>query len=363
MYDPSKVIAVILAGGRGERFWPRSRRATPKQMLNITGDRPLVTETWTRIAGIIPPERILLICDPRLSTTLVRALPQLPPDNIVVEPEGRNTAAAVALAAMTVKQRWGDDALMMVLPSDHYIENSEAFVQTVKVALEVAAQGKDLVAIGLRPTRPETGYGYIEIPADHSDIMGQRIFRAIRFTEKPGAHEAMGFLRGGIHLWNSGMFFWRTDVIWDALGKNFPESVAALTDLPVNGEGRSKQLKANYGGIPKLPIDKAVMEKASNISVVEAFFPWDDMGCWESLERIKLPDEENNIVTSGEHVGVETHNCIISSTGPLVATIGVYDLVIVVENDAVLVMPKGRGEEVRKVIARISEMPEHKNLL
>ncbi len=363
MYDPNKVIAVILAGGRGERFWPRSRRATPKQMLNITGDRPLVAETWSRIEGIIPPERILLICDPRLSTTLVRALPQLPPDNIIVEPEGRNTAASVALAALVVKQRWGDDALMMVLPSDHYIENSEAFIKTVKVALEVAAQGKDLVTIGLRPTRPETGYGYIEIPSDHTDIAGQRIFRAIRFTEKPGVHEAMGFLRGGVHLWNSGMFFWRADVIWEALGKHFPESINALTDLPINGEGRSKQLKANYTEIPKLPIDKAVMEKANNISVVEAFFPWDDMGCWESLERIKVPDEENNIVMSGEHVGIETHNCIISSTGPLVATVGVYDLVIVVENDAVLVMPKGRGEEVRKVIARIGEMPEHKHLL
>jgi mannose-1-phosphate guanylyltransferase len=364
MFNPEKVVAVVLAGGRGERFWPRSRRATPKQLLNITSERPLVLETWDRIKHITPNERIILVSDPRLTTSLVRVLPDLLPDNVIVEPEGRNTAASVALAASVVKERWGNDALMMVLPSDHYISNVQAFAKAVNAALTVAAEGCDLVTLGMRPTRPETGYGYIEIPSEARDVDGQHVYRVIRFTEKPGMHQAIMFLQGGMHLWNSGMFFWRVDVIWSALEQHFPAATNALVNLPCNdGENRSRILAQNYSCIPREPIDRAVMEKASNISVVDAYFPWDDVGNWESLERIKEPDNERNIVVSGEHVSIDTYNCIINSTGPLVATIGVNDLIIVAEKDAILVFPKGRGEEVKKIVEKLGEMGDKRNLL
>lgn len=364
MFNPEKVVAVVLAGGRGERFWPRSRRATPKQLLNITSERPLVLETWDRIKHITPSERIILVSDPRLTTSLVRVLPDLLPDNVIVEPEGRNTAASVALAASVVKERWGNDALMMVLPSDHYISNVQAFAKAVKAALNVAAEGCDLVTLGMRPTRPETGYGYIEIPSEARDVDGQHVYRVIRFTEKPGMHQAITFLQGGMHLWNSGMFFWRVDVIWSALEQHFPAATNALVNLPGNdGENRTRILAQNYSCIPREPIDRAVMEKASNISVVDAYFPWDDVGNWESLERIKEPDNERNIVVSGEHVSIDTYNCIINSAGPLVATIGVNDLIIVAEKDAILVFPKGRGEEVKKIVEKLNEMGDKRNLL
>lgn len=343
--------AVILCGGRGERFWPASRRRMPKQFIRLFGPKSLTRQTSERIANLCPRSHQLFVT-PREFVPLITAELKLPRRNLLLEPYGRNTAPAIALAAVHLS-RSDPDGIMVVLPADHLITRRREFLAATRLAVKMAQRGL-LVTFGIRPTRPDTGYGYVQYGRRLCGSDTLAAHEVVAFREKPDAVTARRYLREKVYLWNSGMFVWRVEDILAAFKQCLPEFHDELLRYARTiGTSRETQaLERLYRGAPSISVDYAVMEKAENVAVVRADFDWDDVGSWLALTR-HLPEDQDGNVRRGLSVVKDTHCCVIDSGAGLVACLGVRDLVIVRSGDAVLVAHKDSLADIRELLKQV----------
>jgi len=336
------VKAVIMAGGKGERFWPLSKEKFPKQLLSLIGKKSLLQETVDRLQPFIPPQDILVVTRRSLARAIERQLPQLPRKNIISEPVGRNTAPCIGLAAKMIKE----DVIMVVLPADHIIKPRGKFLGTLKKAVTLAKETENLITIGIKPTYPATGYGYIEAGNKEK----RQVFRVKRFVEKPDKKKAERFLKSGRFFWNSGMFVWKKSVILKAIRRHMPSLYQRLQMIS------SKNISKLYPGLPNVSIDYGIMEKTKNSLLIPADFSWEDLGSWESLDRFLSHDEKNAIM--GRVSTIDSQNCIMVNRKGLLSAIGVSDLIVVSTEDVTLVFPKGKGQQVKKLVEKLRRDPK-----
>jgi len=349
--------AVIMAGGSGTRFWPRSRMDTPKQLLQLYGDRTMLQHTMARLAPLVAPERTLVVTNELQATRVAQQLPDLPARQIVAEPCGRDTAACIGLAATLIHCQ-DPDGTMVVTPADQLIEPAAEFRKTIEVAARYVERSPDsFVTFGIRPTYPATGYGYVHRGELAEADDGINVYRVRRFREKPDQDLAEQFVQSGDYLWNSGIFVWRVEAILRALDEFTPELGAGLKRIR-DALGTSEQervIAREYDHLERISIDYAVMERARDVCVVEAPYRWDDLGSWKALERLHSAGDADNTLM-GTHCGIDTHGCIVSSDGKhLVATLGVNDLIIVHSADATLVANKHEEGAIRKLVEKLRE--------
>jgi len=356
-----KAYAVILAGGRGERFWPMSRRGFPKQFLNLFGRESLVQMTSRRVAPVCPLPFQRFVIDRPQGKVLARQL-KLTKQNFVFEPFGRNTAPAIALAAAYVARR-DPESVMAVLPADHLIEDAKSFQSALRFAIGVADRGR-LVTFGIRPERPDTNYGYIEVGPLLARSGVKKAFGVRRFREKPDAKQARQFLKQGNFWWNSGMFVWRTDVFLNAVERCMPEFFTDLLRFQrfIGTAREASELERMYARVKPESVDYAIMEKSSNVAVIPAGFDWDDVGSWLALERHFPKDPAANVAV-GESVRLDSRDCLTMSDAGLVALVGCRDLIVVRTADAVFVCHKDKAGEVKKLLAGMQEDPKMKRYL
>lgn len=346
------LYAVIMAGGAGKRFWPLSRRDRPKQLLPLgRGEGSLLARTAARIAPSIAPERTYVVTSEHLAEVTRAELPQLPPENVLAEPAARNTAPCIGWAAATIRRR-DPDAVLAVLPADHEIGDEPEFLRVLELAAS-ATDGGRLVTVGLTPTRPETGYGYIEM----AETVAPGVHAARRFVEKPSRARAEGFVAAGNFLWNGGLFFFRADAILAAIDKSLPGLGAALRDFDgaaARGE-EDALVRARYGELPSVSIDHGVMEKAEHVLVVPADFGWSDLGSWVTAWEQADKDGAGNAAPTGT-VLLDSERCYVRApSGKRVALVGLRDVVVVDTEDALLVMPRERAQDVKRVVEQLGE--------
>ena len=349
------MFAVIMAGGKGARFWPRSRERMPKHLLDILGERTIIRETVDRIRPLVPAERTLIVTGRSHAAELIRQLPDIPPENILIEPVGRNTAPCIGLAALHILRRV-PDAVMLVLPSDHRIGDEAAYRRVLQTAAGAAAQGDPLVTIGIPPTGPETGYGYIEQGERFSGSGTDGIYRVRSIREKPPREQAEHFLAQGGFSWNSGMFVWKASTIIKTIGQFLPDLWQGLLEIrEALGTDREEEVVGTiYAGLKSVSIDYGVMEKAKDVLVIPGAFGWSDLGSWDTLWEVSKKDENGNAVR-GAFIGIDAADSLIHSAGKLVALVGVKDLLVVETNDALLICRRGRSQDVRKIVETLEK--------
>jgi mannose-1-phosphate guanylyltransferase len=340
-------FVVVIAGGAGTRFWPAGRAARPKQLLPIASERTMLAETIDRSSPLAPPSNTFVITTRLQAEATRRECARLPRENVLPEPLMRNTAAAIALAAERIRRRSGD-GVMIVMPADHVIRPLDRFLAIFRAAAARARLGESLLTIGIQPTGPATGYGYIEAGEEIARSEGEPVRKVISFKEKPDLQTAAGFLRTGRYFWNSGTFVWKVSAILRAIETHLPGHAALLRSIP-DGPEIPEEVYARFENVP---IDVGVMEKAQNVEVIPADFQWDDVGSWLAMARLNPKDADGNVVR-GRHVGIETRHCVLVGDGHLLATIGVEDLIVVHTPDATLICPKSRAEEVKAIVARL----------
>ena len=348
--------AIVMAGGSGTRFWPASRTALPKQLLPLAGDRTLIEDTVARVAGLVPPERTMVVTAARLLAAVRRQLPQVPEIGLVGEPCKRDTAPCIGLAALLVA-RHDPDATLVVMPSDHVIRPAEAFQAAIRQAesLVAAAPGR-LVTFGVRPTYPAESFGYIQqgepLPVAPGDAPAHAV---ASFKEKPPAAVARDYLAAGNYLWNAGIFVWKAGTILSALAERQPECLAHLRAIAAawDSPDRDRVFAEEFAAIRGISIDYAVLEHASDVVVIEAPFGWDDLGGWSAVARQRQADERGNTFV-GRHLDIDSRGTIVQADdGHLVVTLGLEDMLVVHTPDATLVADRAREEEVRKVVAEL----------
>ncbi|AZR73785.1 mannose-1-phosphate guanylyltransferase [Anoxybacter fermentans] len=341
------VSAVIMAGGLGTRFWPKSRIDNPKQFLKFFEDITMIQATVRRVAKIFPAEKIYIVTNSEFAPRIYNEIPEIPKENVLIEPFRRDTAACVGLAAVKISLS-DPEEVMVVLPSDHYIGDETEFAKTLEIAVELAKEKDCLTTLGIKPTRPETGYGYIKIGERLSLDVDKPIYRVKEFTEKPDLKLAREFYTRSDYFWNSGIFIWKINVILDHISSFLPHLYQGLMKIK-NAMGTKKEeevLKEEYSTFIPISIDYGIMEKASEVYMVLASFVWDDMGNWAALERIMKSDKDGNIVM-GFHLGYDTKNCIISNNDKFIATLGIENLIIIETEDVILICNKNRAQEVK----------------
>jgi mannose-1-phosphate guanylyltransferase len=339
--------AVILAGGRGTRFWPRSRRRLPKQLLPVVGETSLLQQTVERLAPLVPPERIWILTNQILREQTLRQVPGIPPRQVIAEPVQRNTGPAIALAAHLIRSQ-DPQAVMGVFPSDHFISQPRVFLKLLERAFRAAAK-EHLIVLGIRPRWPETGYGYIEFPK--GKLTAAAPCNVVRFREKPNLAAARRFVKAGHFFWNSGMFLWRADVIARAIADNMPQTAAVIAEIPpVASSNFSAALAGRYPACQDLSIDYGVLERAGNIRGFACpDFGWNDLGSWQAVYDLMPKDEFGNVRRSPAVLGDESGN-YIDAPGKLVALIGVHDLIVVDTPDALLVCPRSQAQKVSALV-------------
>lgn len=343
-------FGVIMAGGRGERFWPVSTRELPKQFLDLTGNGTLLQQTAMRLRQIMSIEDIFVVTGTEYLEIAQTQLPNIPASNFIAEPIGRNTAPCIGLAALFI-ERLDPSANMLVVPADHYIPNVEEFIESATAALQMAEGSGELVTFGIRPTRPETGYGYIELGERVST--SSAFFRVGRFVEKPALMRAQEYLSSGNYLWNSGMFAWTVPAIRSEIALHLPEldnGLARIAELLPSG-----RWAVEFSGLPSISVDYGILERSQRVLVLPSEFAWDDVGTWTALARLHQPDEHGNVIR-GPAITEQCSNVIIESKGRLVAAMGVSDLVIVETDSVVLVCSSDRAQQVRRLAERAHEI-------
>ena len=354
--------AVIMAGGTGTRFWPESRALRPKQLLNMLGQQTMIQSTVDRLGDLVPPERVLVATTAPLAEAIAAQLPQLPGSAILVEPCKRDTAPCVGLAA-TWLLRADPDATMVMMPSDHVIADGEAFRAAIRYAAGLVEERPErIVTFGIRPTYPAEIFGYIE----RSDSLGPSspsylqppTYRVKQFCEKPKAAVAVGYLEQGTFYWNSGIFVWKARTIMEALARFEPDMYARLAQIgaAIDTPAYPAVLEREFAAIRAVSIDYAVLEHATDVVVVEASFPWDDVGSWRALGRLGGADDQGNTI-SARHLGLQTRGTIVRSTDPehVVVTLGLTDCIVVHTSDATLVANKHDEEAIRQVVKLLEE--------
>lgn len=360
----TNVYAVIMAGGAGTRFWPASRETRPKQLLPLAGGGDsLLAATVRRIAPLVPPERVYIATGTKLVEATARDLPSVPRKNLLAEPVARNTAPCIGWATATIA-RIDPEALVMVLPSDHYITDEARFLQFVQRALYSAELGR-ITTIGVKPTRPETGYGYIEFGDAVHDANGgvvPDLFDIARFVEKPDRARAEEYVRGGKHLWNAGMFFFRAKEMMSAIGACLPELASGLAkiDAAAAKGDEARELASTFPALPSVSIDVGVMEKAKRLAVVPGSFGWNDLGSWESAWELAPKDAAENALPDGSVAVDAKRNLVRDLTADggkkrVYALVGVNDVVVVETDDAVLVMSREKSQDVKAVVQELKK--------
>ena len=360
-------VAVIMAGGSGQRFWPVSRHNHPKQLLRLTSpERSLLQEAVERMSGLISPERIYVITARHLVAPIRHAGIGLPDENVIAEPCKRNTAGCLVYAAAYLMAKYDvppEDITMAVVTADHQVPDHELFLKRVEAAMAAADALEGLVTIGIKPSRVETGYGYIELPENAEPVMGHQtgrpVYRAEQFWEKPTPEDAERYVESGRFLWNSGMFFWRISSFLAEFEHANPVYADALLDLVV-AFGADDQERADgvFAELPDISIDFALLENAKDVYVAPGRFQWDDVGSWDALERT-LPSDTRGNVTLGDPILVDTEDCIVynapGAKQMAVAVVGCKDLIVVTTEDGVLVVPKSHAQDVKKAVIALKE--------
>lgn len=347
---------VILAGGGGERLWPLSSSKRPKQFLRLFGEKIMLQETVHRVSGLVSAENVYIITPRKYGSMVKEHLTGIPEGNVLEEPCGCGTAAAVGLAARFLATL-EPQAVMVVLPADHYIADVKKFKEALLAAGELAASGRWLVTLGVAPTRPEIGYGYIRCGEQIGEVRGRAVYRAICFIEKPGYEQACMFLAQGDHLWNSGMYVWRADLIPEMIKRYLPELARGLDIIgeAIGTERQDAVLEEIYPVLPQITIEYGLMARVGNVAVVPLDAGWDDVGTWPAWARYRQSDENGNVV-DGHGVLVDTEGCVVYASRHLVATLGVRDLIIVEENGRFLVCAKERAQEIKQVVTALKEV-------
>jgi mannose-1-phosphate guanylyltransferase len=347
--------AVIMAGGRGERFWPKSRQGLPKQFLRLLGDRTMLQTTVDRLQRLVEPEQIYIVTGKVYYDLVLDQVPEVPAENLILEPVGRDTAAAIGLSALAISRR-DPNGVMIVLPADHYIADEEHFCEVLRSAVAAAAPGSALVTLGITPNRPETGFGYIARGQLHDIIEGNPVYAVDRFTEKPDYQRALEYLASGNYYWNSGIFVWRADLIIDEIERRLPELHTGLLQIAgaFGAEDYDSTLLKIFTDLPKISIDYGVLEKAGNVLVLPGNFGWDDVGSWTALESYKEKDAQGNYL-EGRGVLVDTNNTLVFASDKVVVTLGVEDLIVVEERDSILICHKEHAQEIKKVISALQK--------
>lgn len=346
-----KKVVLIMAGGRGERFWPKSRKHLPKQFLSLTDDgKTLIQLTVERVLDFVDMEDVFISTNSEYKDLVKAQIEGLPEENILCEPVGRNTAPCIGLAAVYIKKKYGD-ACMIVLPSDHLIKYLKMFDRSIEEACTVAEQGSNLVTIGITPTYPETGYGYIKFNPDK--MLGQA-YEVDRFVEKPNLEVAKEYLATEEYLWNSGMFVWRISTILDNIERYIPELFGGLTKIEgaIGTEDERMIIEKEFYELPSLSVDYGILEKASGIYIIPGTFGWDDVGSWLAVSRIKKVNENGNVV-SGNVITISTKDCVIEGQKKLIAAVGLKDLIVVDTEDATLICDKNNVADIKKVIENL----------
>jgi mannose-1-phosphate guanylyltransferase len=348
---------LILAGGRGTRFWPRSRKRSAKQVLNVVGERSLIQATVERLAPVIPPERLWILTNDHLRGTIVKQLPEIPRKQVLAEPAQRNTAPAIGLAAH-ILHSLDKDAVMGVFPSDHVVGKPAVYRAVLKTAFKGAAAG-NLMVVGIQPRWPETGYGYVEFP-EGTEAGSSAIAAVQRFHEKPELAKAEQYVAAGNFYWNSGMFFWRADVLLDQLRRHLPKTATILAALPRFGARHfAAALKKSFPLCESISIDFAVMEKAAKVSGVAAGdFGWNDVGSWNAVYEL-LPRDGCGNVAALDSICLDSHNNFVDARGKVVALLGVSDLIVVDTPDALLVASRGEAQRVGEIIKTLESRKRH----
>ena len=350
--------AVIMAGGGGTRLWPLSRKTRPKQMLSLFDERSLFQTAVERLDGLIPVERILVVTVEDQAAELRLQVPEIPVENYLLEPMPRGTASVVGLAAVALQQR-DPEAVMAILTSDHFMANEDRFRQLLSTAYEVAQDGY-LVTLGIEPSFPATGYGYIRQGEPLGSYQNMPVYKVDKFIEKPDQERAVEMLASGKHVWNSGMFVWRVERILQEFNRQMPELASSLKLIAQDWATpqQTATLQRLWPEIKPETIDYGIMEGARQVAVIPAAgLGWSDVGSWDSLFDVLKGDESGNIVMGGEHVGLDTQQSLIYMNQPhrLIVTIGVKDLVVVDTGDVLLVCNKDQAQSVRQVVNRLKE--------
>ena len=349
-----KRIAVIMAGGGGTRFWPLSRHARPKQLISLASEKVMINETVDHYESVILRGDTYIVTNREQEPLMTELLyPDIERSHILAEPLGRNTAPCILYAALVLKKTYGD-ALMAVLPSDHYIADLKEYRRVLKLAFDTAESTNRMVTIGLWPTYPATGFGYIRFSDNPVDGASDEIRSLLRFVEKPELLRAKEYLSSGRYLWNSGMFVWKVSVILDAFREYMPKLYGQMLEVydSLCTDSESEAIADLYPQLESQPVDYGIMEKAENVLVIPAEFGWNDVGTWDALDEISEPDQDGNVIR-GDYLGVDSHNCIVYGEKRLVATVGVEDLIIVDTGDAILVCDKKHAQEVKNVVEEL----------
>ena len=355
-----KCKVVIMAGGKGERFWPLSTFKSPKQLLSVVGKKTMLQETVERLSSLVSFEDILIVARDPLGEEIRRQLPELPKKNILLEPVGRNTAPCIGWAASSIKE---EDCVMVVLPADHIIKPKSKFIKILRAAISQASSEDVLITLGIKPTYPATGYGYIKRNSKFKIQNAKcKIYKVERFVEKPDEGKAKEFLRSGRYYWNSGMFIWRKSVILEAMKKYLPELYHQLNYLRAGT--KRETVKKIYPKLPKVSIDYGVMEKAKNTLVIPGDFSWDDLGSWESVEKYFPEDKEGNIL-EGKGKLIQSKDCFLLNKDErrLICGINLENLIVVSTKKALLILPKGKGQEIKRLVGELNKKKSLKEYL
>ena len=349
------MFAVVMAGGGGTRLWPKSRENYPKQMHALAGAKPLVQEMAERLHRIIGDDHVYIITNSHHAEVIGGVMPSIA-EKILVDPYRRDTAACIGLAAVYLS-RIDAEAVIGVFAADHFIGLEERFAEVILAGEKLAAEGH-VVTIGIKPTGPETGYGYIETAEEFSKVDGRQVYRVRRFVEKPNLEKAKEYLAAGNYYWNSGMFVWSIPTIFRLFEQHLPDTYARLMRIK-DALGTSREAEVvdtEYQHMERISVDFGIMEKLDDILVIPGDFEWNDIGSWATVQDIAVKDLDGNAVNAS-HIGIDTNNClIIGVEGKVVATIGVEDLIVVDTDDALLICHKDRAQEVKKIADKLKEV-------